>query len=85
MGGSALTVARSLTPDGDAAATQEERQEIYYAAQEVLADDIPSLPLALQTFFAAFTSRLSGVWLDPDDPAASQVGMNRFTLAKLEG
>jgi len=37
----------------------------------------------LQTFFAAFPSRLTGVWLDADDPASSQVGMNRFTLAKL--
>jgi hypothetical protein len=39
----------------------------------------------LQTNYAAFTSRLSGVWLDNDDPASTQVGMNRFTLAKLEG
>lgn len=74
-----------LLVQGDAATTQEERAQIYFEAQAILAEDIPSIPLALQTFFAAFTSRLSGVWLDPDDPASSQVGMNRFTLTKLEG
>jgi peptide/nickel transport system substrate-binding protein len=73
-----------LLVQGDSATSQEERIPIYFEAQEILATDIPSIPLALQTFFAGFTSRLSGVWLDPEDPASSQVGMNRFTLAKFE-
>jgi peptide/nickel transport system substrate-binding protein len=74
-----------LLVDGDSATTQEERVQAYFAAQEILAEDIPGIPLALQTFTAAFTSRLSGVWLDADDPASALVGMNRFTLTKLEG
>jgi peptide/nickel transport system substrate-binding protein len=74
-----------LLVQGDSATSQEERAPFYFQAQEILAADVPSIPLALQTYFAGFTSRMSGVWLDPDDPAASQVGMNRFTLTKLEG
>jgi peptide/nickel transport system substrate-binding protein len=73
-----------LLEQGDAATSQEERVPMYFQAQEILAEELPSIPLALQTFFAAFTSRLSGVWLDPDDSASAQVGMNRFTLTKLE-
>ncbi len=72
-----------LLVQGDSAPTQEERVPFYFQAQELLAEDLPSIPLALQTFFAAFPSRLTGMWLDADDPASSQVGMNRFTLAKL--
>jgi peptide/nickel transport system substrate-binding protein len=72
-----------LLVQGDSAPTQEDRAPFYFQAQAILAEDLPSIPLALQTFFAGFTSRMSGVWLDPDDPAASQVGMNRFTLTKL--
>lgn len=68
---------------GDSATTQEERVPFYFQAQEILAEDLPSIPLVLQTSWSAFTSRLSGVWLDGDDPASTQVGMNRFTLAKL--
>jgi len=75
----------ALLVEGDSQPTQEERAPMYFEAQAMLAEDIPGIPLALQTFFAGFTSRLSGVWLDPDDPASAQVGMNRFTLAKLEG
>ena len=74
-----------LLVQGDSALTQDERAPFYFQAQQALAEDVPSIPLALQTFFAGFTSGMSGVWLDPDDPAASQVGMNRFTLTKLEG
>jgi peptide/nickel transport system substrate-binding protein len=74
-----------LLVEGDAAATPEDRAPFYFKAQEILATDVPSIPLALQTYFAGFTSRMTGVWLDPDDPASSQVGMNRFTLTKLEG
>jgi peptide/nickel transport system substrate-binding protein len=74
-----------LLVQGDSATTQEERIPFYFDAQAILATDLPSIPLALQTFFAGFTSRLSGVWLDPDDAASTQVGMNRFTLTKLEG
>lgn len=74
-----------LLQKGDAATTQEERVPFYFQAQEIMAEDLPSIPLALQTYYSAFTSRLTGVWLDPDDPASGQVGMNRFTLAKLEG
>jgi peptide/nickel transport system substrate-binding protein len=70
---------------GDSAPTQEERIPSYFAAQQILADELPGLLLALQTYYSAFTSRLSGIWLDPDDPASSQVGMNRFTLTKMEG
>lgn len=72
-----------LLAQGDAAASQEERAPIYFEAQALLAADIPGLPLVLQTYHSAFSTRLSGVWLDPDDPAASQVGMNRFTLTKV--
>lgn len=74
-----------LLVKGDSATSQEERIPFYFQAQEILAQDVPTVPLALQTNYAAFTSRLSGVWLDNDDPASTQVGMNRFTLAKLEG
>lgn len=74
-----------LLVQGDAATSQEERIPHYFAAQAILAEQIPSIPIALQTYYAAFTSALSGVWLDPEDPASSQVGMNRFTLTKIEG
>ncbi|MFN8663516.1 MAG: hypothetical protein U0075_16620 [Thermomicrobiales bacterium] len=74
-----------LLVEGDAAATPEDRAPFYFKAQEILATDVPSIPLALQTYFAGFTNRMSGVWLDPDDPASRQVGMNRFTLTRLAG
>ncbi len=74
-----------LLVKGDAAGSQEERAPIYFAAQEILAADVPGIPVVLQTYYAAFTSKLSGVWLDPEDPAAELVGMNRFTLTKVEG
>lgn len=74
-----------LLVQGDAGLTQEERAPIYFEAQELLAADVPILQLVLQTYYSAFTSRLSGVWLNPEDPAANLVGMNRFTLTKLEG
>lgn len=73
-----------LLVQGDAAPTQEERIPFYFDAQAILAEEIPGVLLALQTYYAAFTTRLSGIWLDADDPASSQVGMNRFTLTKLE-
>lgn len=75
----------ALLIEGDSAPTQEDRVPAYFEAQAMLAEDIPGIPVALQTFFAGFTNRMSGVWLDPDDPASAQVGMNRFTLTKLEG
>jgi peptide/nickel transport system substrate-binding protein len=74
-----------LLVKGDSAITQEERVPFYFQAQELLAQDLPQIPLVLQTNYAAFTSRMSGVWLDGDDPASGLVGMNRFTLTKLEG
>ena len=74
----------ALLAQGDAGLSQEERQPIYFAAQAILAEDLPAIPIALQTYFAAFTSRLRGVWLDPDDEASSQVGLNRFTLTRFE-
>lgn len=74
-----------LLVQGHSAATQEDRAPFYFDAQAIVATDLPSIPLGLQTFFAGFTSRLSGVWLDGEDPASALVGMNRFTLAKLEG
>ncbi len=72
-----------LLLDGDSATTQEGRIEAYFAAQSILAADIPGIPLVLQTFFDGVSNRLSGVWTDPDDPASSLVGMNRFTLTKI--
>jgi peptide/nickel transport system substrate-binding protein len=74
-----------LLVEGDSAATQDERAPIYFEAQAMLAEDIPGILLALQTYYEGVTSRLSGVWLDADDPASALVGMNRFTLTKLEG
>lgn len=74
-----------LLVQGDSAPTQEERIPAYFAAQQILADELPGLLLALQTYYSAFTNRLTGIWLDPDDPASTQVGMNRFTLTKMEG
>ncbi len=74
----------ALLVDGDAAGTQEERAEIYFQAQALLAEDLPSIPIALQTYYSAFTAAMSGVWLDPDDEASTKVGMNRFTLTKLD-
>lgn len=73
-----------LLAQGDAGTSEEERAEIYFEAQAILAEDIPGIPVALQTFYNAFTSRMSGVWLDGDDPASALVGMNRYTLTKLE-
>lgn len=75
----------TLLEEGDAAGSQEARADIYFQAQEMLAEAVPAVVIALQTYYSAFTSGLSGIWLDPDDPASSQVGMNRFTLTKLEG
>jgi peptide/nickel transport system substrate-binding protein len=73
----------ALLEQGDTAPTQEERAPLYFEAQALIAADVPAIPVVLQTFYSTFTSRLSGIWLDPDDPASTQVGMNRFTLAKL--
>lgn len=75
----------ALLEEGDAGATEEERAEFYFQAQALLAEDIPTISIALQTSYSAFTAAMSGVWLDPEDPASEQVGMNRFTLTKLEG
>ena len=74
-----------LLVQGDSAISQEDRVPFYFDAQVILAADLPSIPLALQTFYYGFTSRLTGVWLNPDDPASTQVGLNRFTLTRLEG
>ena len=49
-----------------------------------LADELPGVLLALQAYYSAWTSRLSGFWLDSNDPASNLVGMNRLTLTKLE-
>lgn len=73
-----------LLVEGDAADTEEARAEKYFAAQAILAEDLPSIAIALQTYYSAFTAAMSGVWLDPDDEASSRVGMNRFTLTKLD-
>ena len=73
-----------LLIEGDSAPTQEERAPFYFEAQQILADELPGLLLALQSYYSAWTNRLSGFWLDPNDPASSSVGMNRLTLTKLE-
>jgi peptide/nickel transport system substrate-binding protein len=75
----------NLLIEGDSAATPEERAPFYFEAQQIMADELPGLLLALQSYYTAWTSGLSGFWLDPNDPASSQVGMNRLTLTKLEG
>ena len=77
------TIFDDLLVQGDSAATQEDRAALYYEAQAILAEDVPGIPLALQTSFSAYTNRLSGVWLDSNDPASNLVGMNRFNLTKL--
>lgn len=74
----------ALLVEGDAGKTQEERAELYFQAQAILAEDIPTIAVALQTSYAAFTSAMSGVWLDPNDEASKKVGMNRFTLTKID-
>ncbi|MGB3306182.1 MAG: ABC transporter substrate-binding protein [Thermomicrobiales bacterium] len=74
-----------LLKEGDEAGTQEERAPLYFKAQELLAQDVPVVQLVLQTSFIPFIDTLSGFWTDADDPASSKVGMNRFTLTKLEG
>lgn len=70
---------------GDVATTQEERIPFYFKAQEILAQDLPVIQLVLQTSFPAYVDTLSGIWSDGNDPASSQVGLNRFTLTKLNG
>jgi peptide/nickel transport system substrate-binding protein len=75
----------SLLIEGDSAPTPEERAPFYFQAQQIMADELPGVLLALQSYYTAWTSRLSGFWLDPNDPASTQVGMNRLTLTKLEG
>ncbi len=72
-----------LLVQGDSAPTTEERAPFYFDAQQILADNVPGVLLALQSFYTAWTSRLSGFWLDSNDPASSLVGMNRLTLTKL--
>ncbi len=74
-----------LLVQGDSAPTPEDRAPFYFEAQQILADNVPGVLLALQSFHTAWTNRLSGFWLDPNDPASSLVGMNRLTLTKLEG
>ncbi|MGC4107118.1 MAG: ABC transporter substrate-binding protein [Thermomicrobiales bacterium] len=68
---------------GDAATTQETRIPFYFKAQEILAQDLPIIQLVLQTNFPAYVDTLSGIWNDANDPASSQVGLNRFTLTKI--
>lgn len=70
---------------GDAATSQEARIPFYFKAQELLAQDLPILQLVLQTNFPAYVDTLSGIWNDANDPASSQVGLNRFTLTKIAG
>jgi len=72
-----------LLKQGDEATSQEARIPLYFKAQELLAQDLPVIQLVLQTSFPSFVDTLSGIWTDPDDAAASQVGMNRFTLTKI--
>jgi len=74
----------NLLIEGDSAPTPEERAPFYFEAQQIMADELPGLLLALQSYYSAWTNRLSGFWLDPNDPASSLVGMNRLTLTKLE-
>lgn len=74
-----------LLAKGDAATSQEARVPFYFKAQEVLAKDLPIVQLVLQTYYTPFIDKLSGIWCDPNDPASSKVGLNRFTLTKLEG
>lgn len=68
---------------GDAATTQEARIPFYFKAQEIMAQDLPILQVVLQTNFPAYIDTLSGIWNDANDPVSAQVGMNRFTLTKL--
>ncbi|MGC4107119.1 MAG: ABC transporter substrate-binding protein [Thermomicrobiales bacterium] len=72
-----------LLKQGDEATTQEARIPLYFQVQELLSQDLPIIQLVLQTSFPSFVDTLSGIWTDPDDAAASQVGMNRFTLTKI--
>ncbi len=72
-----------LLAQGDAAATQEERAPLYFEAQAILAEDVPGMPLVLLTYYTAYTSRLTGIWNDANDPVSAQVGMNRFTLTQV--
>ncbi len=75
----------ALLVEGDSAPTPEERAPFYFQAQQILADELPGVLLALQAYYSAWTNRLSGFWLDSNDPASNLVGMNRLTLTKLEG
>lgn len=72
-----------LLAQGDSAPTTEERAPFYFEAQQILADNVPGVLLALQSYYTAWTNRLSGFWLDANDPASNLVGMNRLTLTKL--
>jgi peptide/nickel transport system substrate-binding protein len=72
-----------LLAQGDAAATQEERAPLYFQAQAILAEELPGMPLVIQTSFAGYSTRLTGIWNDADDPVSAQVGMNRFTLTRI--
>lgn len=72
-----------LLDEGDAGTDQESRAAKYMELQAILARDLPIVPLANVVVPYPYSDRVSGVFFDNDDPVASQVGLNRFTLTRI--
>ncbi len=74
----------ALLDQGDQAIGEEARAQFYYDAQAMLATDIPTIPLANYTAYTPYSTMVSGVAFDPNDPAALEQGLNRYTLTRRE-
>jgi peptide/nickel transport system substrate-binding protein len=73
-----------LLDEGDVESDQEVRASKYKELQAILAQDLPIVPLSSVVVPYPYASKVSGVYFDNDDPVAAQVGLNRFTLTKIE-
>jgi peptide/nickel transport system substrate-binding protein len=72
----------ALLDQGDQAVGEEARAGYYFQAQAILATDIPTIPLATFTAYTPYTTLLSGVAFDPEDPESLRQGLNRYTLTR---
>ncbi|HEV2528312.1 MAG TPA: ABC transporter substrate-binding protein [Thermomicrobiales bacterium] len=72
-----------LLEEGDIAVGEEARAPFYFDAQMIMATEIPTIPLTTYTGYTPYSTRVSGVSFDPNDPAGLEQGLNRFTLTRL--
>jgi peptide/nickel transport system substrate-binding protein len=72
----------ALLDQGDQAVGEEARAGFYFDAQAILATDIPTIPLANYTAYTPYSTKVSGVAFDPNDPAGLEQGLNRYTLTR---